>query len=139
MEKHITGPGAGDDLDAGGTAYAETVAVEHDDYTEVSVSGMTSETDAADVEAQTRDILDQLRVAVERHGGSIRDVVRVRVYVASPHLTQANFEAIHAARRDYFAADALPASTLVEVSGLIRSGRLIEIDADAVVPADGWE
>lgn len=139
MQKRITGPGAGDDLDESGTAYAETVAVRHDAYTQVYVSGMTSETDVAAVGAQTRDVLEQLRAAVADHGGRMADVVRVRVYVASPHLTQENFEAIHAARRDYFEADDLPASTLVEVSDLIRPGRKIEIDADAVVPADGWD
>lgn len=139
MEKVITGPGAGDDLGEGGTAYAETVAVEHPGHTRVHVSGLTSETDRPDMGAQTRDVLDQVRAAVGDHGGDLSDVVRVRVYVASPHLTQANFEAIHEARRDAFEADQLPASTLVEVAGLIREGRLIEIDADAVIPADGWE
>lgn len=139
MERVITGPGAGDDLGAAGTAYAESVAVAHDGYTRVYVSGLTSETDEPDVGEQTRDILRQIRAVISGHGGDLTDVVRVRVYVASPFLTQSNFDAIHAARRDFFDAETLPASTLVEVSGLIREGRRIEIDADAVVPAAGWD
>jgi enamine deaminase RidA (YjgF/YER057c/UK114 family) len=59
--------------------------------------------------------------------------------VAAPALTQANFEAIHASRREFFDPGSYPASTLVEIEDLIRDGRLIEIDADAVVPHDGWE
>jgi hypothetical protein len=28
---------------------------------------------------------------------------------------------------------------LAEVSGLVREGKLVEVDAEAVVPDDGWE
>jgi enamine deaminase RidA (YjgF/YER057c/UK114 family) len=37
-------------------------------------------------------------------------------------------------RNEYFPPDARPASTLVQVSGIIRPGAMIEIDADAVIP-----
>lgn len=139
MEKTVTGPDAGDDLGEGGMAYAESVAVHHADHTRVHVSGMTSDVTTPDVGEQTRDVLRKIRSAVGEHGGDMTDVVRVRVYVASPHLDQDNFEAIHEARREFFDPGDYPASTLVEVAGLIREGRTVEIDADAVVPADGWE
>lgn len=139
MQKTVSGPDAGDDLGAESTAYAESVAVRHADHTRVHVSGMTSDEPTPDVGEQTRDVLRKIRDAVGEHGGDVRDIVRVRVYVASPHLDQENFEAIHEARREFFEPEHYPASTLVEVAGLIREGRTIEIDADAVVPDDGWD
>ena len=41
---------------------------------------------------------------------------------------------IHEVRGSYFTEGAYPASTLVQVSGFVREGGLIEIDADAVIP-----
>ena len=67
------------------------------------------------------------------------DVVRVRVYVDEPALTEANFQAIHEARGEFFEPSHFPASTLVEVSNLIRDGVLVEIDAEAVIPDDDWD
>lgn len=130
-------PDAGDDLrdsDDAGTAYAECVAVETGEYVRVFVSGMTSETAADDIGEQTRDVLRRIERALADVGGEMSDLVRVRVYVESPNLTQENFEKIHAARNEVFEAETYPTSTLVEVAGLIREGRTIEIDADAVVP-----
>lgn len=139
MEKVITGPNAGDDLGADAAAFSESVAIEHPDHTRVYVSGLTSRAAEADIGVQTKDVLDRLRDVVDDHGGALSDVVRVRVYVEAPHLTPANFEAIHDVRREFFTPGAYPASTLVEVSGLIRDDRWIEIDADAVIPAGGWD
>lgn len=139
MEKIITGPEAGDDLGTDAAAFSESVAVEHSDHTRVYISGLTSRTADDDIGAQTTDVLERIQTVVEGHGGTLADVVRVRVYVEEPQLTQEHFEAIHAARRQFFDAGSYPASTLVEVSRLIRDGRLVEVDADAVIPTDGWD
>lgn len=139
MHKRSLTPTAGDDLSDSETAYAECVVVDHHDHDRVHVSGVTSDEPHDDIGDQTRDVLDQIEEIVEGAGGSMSDIVRVRVYVESPALTQENFDAIHGARREFFDPGSYPASTLVEVDGLIREGRLIEIDADAVVPDDGWE
>lgn len=139
MRRHSLTPTAGDDLSDSETAYAECVVVEHHDHDRVHVSGVTSNEPHDDMGDQTRDVLEQIEEIVDGAGGTMSDVVRVRVYVESPALTQANFDAIHAARREFFDPGSYPASTLVEVEGLIREGRLIEIDADAVVPHEGWE
>jgi enamine deaminase RidA (YjgF/YER057c/UK114 family) len=139
MRRHSLTPTAGDDLSDSETAYAECVVVEHHDHDRVHVSGVTSDEPHDDMGDQTRDVLEQIEDIVDGAGGTMGDVVRVRVYVESPALTQANFDAIHEARREFFDPGSYPASTLVEVEGLIREGRLIEIDADAVVPHDGWE
>lgn len=139
MERRSLTPTAGDDLSDSGTAYAECVAVDHDEYTRIHVSGVTSDDVHEDLGDQTTDVLEQIQEILAGSGGEMADVVRVRVYVAEPALTQDNFEKIHAARREFFEPGSYPASTLVEVAGLIREGRHIEIDADAVVPNDGWE
>lgn len=139
MRRHSLTPTAGDDLSDSETAYAECVVVDHHDHDRVHVSGVTSDEPHSDMGDQTRDVLEQIEEIVDGAGGTMDDVVRVRVYVESPALTQENFDAIHEARREFFDPGSYPASTLVEVEGLIREGRLIEIDADAVVPDEGWE
>lgn len=139
MRKHSLSPTAGDDLSESETAYSECVVVEHHDHDRVHVSGVTSNEPHDDMADQTRDVLEQIKAIVAGADGTMDDIVRVRVYVESPALTQTNFEAIHEARREFFDPGSYPASTLVEVESLIREGRLIEIDADAVVPHDGWD
>ncbi|MFB6097179.1 MAG: RidA family protein [Haloferacaceae archaeon] len=139
MRRRSLRPTAGDDLSDSETAYAECVVEDHADHKRVHVSGLTSDEPHEAMGDQTRDVLEQIQTVVGEVGGDMGDVVRVRVYVEEPALTQANFEAIHAARREFFDPGSYPASTLVEVSKLIRQDRLIEIDADAVVPDDGWE
>jgi enamine deaminase RidA (YjgF/YER057c/UK114 family) len=57
--------------------------------------------------------------------------VRVRVFVTE--LDPALLKEIHAVRAEYFSPGHYPASTLVKVSGFVREGGLIEIEADAVL------
>ena len=140
MRKRALEPDAGDDLsEESSTAYSESVVIEASDHKRVHVSGVTSDEPHEDIGDQTRDVLSQIEGVLARSDGEMSDVVRVRVYVEEPHLTQSEFEKVHEARREFFDAGSYPASTLVEVSGLIREGRTIEIDADAVIPDDGWE
>lgn len=80
---------------------------------------------------QTARVLDSIRAVVEREGGTMDDVVRVRVYVTT--LDAASLRDVHEVRAHYFSAGHYPASTLVRVSQLIPDGGLIEIDADAVI------
>jgi enamine deaminase RidA (YjgF/YER057c/UK114 family) len=81
---------------------------------------------------QTRQVLENIRRVVEHEGGTLDDVVRVRVYVT--RLDPESLREIHEVRARYFTAGKYPASTLVQVSGFVREGGLIEIDADAVLP-----
>lgn len=119
-------------------AFAEAVAIETPDYTRVHVSGLTARTPGLGIGDQTRDILEQIESNLTTVSGSIDDVVRVRVYVEEPALTPPHFRAIHEARGEFFDPDQYPASTLVEVSGLIREGRQVEIDAEAIIPNTPW-
>lgn len=144
MKKTIINPAAGDRIgyaQATDTepAYAEGVVVETPEYQRVFLSGLTSRDPDLDVKGQTKDTLEQVEANLEAVGGSMDDVVRVRVYVREPYLTEENFQAIHEARGGFFDSEHYPASTLVEVSDLVREGKLVEIDSEAVIPKDEWE
>jgi enamine deaminase RidA (YjgF/YER057c/UK114 family) len=100
----------------------------------VFISGMTARrADGAiaapgDIEAQTRQVCENLKAAVEAAGGSLADICRVDVYVRNME----HFEAIHRVRRAYF-PDPAPASTMVEVAKMTSPEALIEISAIAVI------
>ena len=100
----------------------------------VFISGMTSRradgsiAGVGDIEAQTRQVCENLRSAVEAAGGTLDDVCRVDVYVRNME----HFDRIHKVRREYFKAPP-PASTMVEVTKMTSPEYLIEINAIAVV------
>jgi reactive intermediate/imine deaminase len=100
----------------------------------VFLSGMTAlnrdggVTGVGDVTAQTHQVCQNLKAAVEAAGGALEDIVRVDVFVRNIE----DFDAIHAVRRQYFTG-VPPASTMVEVSKFVNKDYLIEINAIAVV------
>jgi enamine deaminase RidA (YjgF/YER057c/UK114 family) len=117
-------------------AFCDAVRVETPDCVFLYISGQTPIDDDGNVVAggmgpQTRRVLERLKRIIEHEGGTMADIVRVQVYVTE--LSEQHLRDIHAARNEFFAADARPASTLVEISAIIRAGGLIEIDADAVI------
>ena len=101
----------------------------------VFISGMTSRradgtiAGVGDIEAQTRQVCENLKSAVEAAGGTMDDICRVDVYVRNME----HFENIHKVRREYFKAPP-PASTMVEVAKMTSPDYLIEISAIAVIP-----
>jgi len=100
----------------------------------VFISGMTARradgtiAGIGDIEAQTRQVCENLKSAVEAAGGTMQDICRVDVYVRNIE----HFEKIHKVRREYFKVPA-PASTMVEVTKLVSPEYLIEISAIALV------
>jgi 2-iminobutanoate/2-iminopropanoate deaminase len=100
----------------------------------VFLSGMTARmadgsiAGIGDPEAQTRQVCENLKAAIEAAGGTMADICRVDVYVRNME----HFERIHKVRREYFPAPP-PASTMVEVTKLASPDYLIEISAIAVV------
>jgi reactive intermediate/imine deaminase len=86
---------------------------------------------AGDVTAQTRQVMENLRIALEAAGATFADVVRVVNYITDVDL----FGQMAAVRKEYL-VEPYPASTLVEVSALMFPELLIEIEAIAVVPDD---
>ncbi len=100
----------------------------------VFISGMTARrpdgsiAGIGDIEAQTRQVCENIKSAVEAAGGTLEDVCRVDVYVRNIE----DFDKIHKVRREYFKAPA-PASTMVEVTKMVSHEYLIEINAIALV------
>lgn len=101
----------------------------------VFVSGMTARradgsiAGIGDIEAQTRQVCENIKAAVEGAGGRLDDVCRLDVYVRNME----HFDVIHKVRREYFKPP-LPSSTMVEVTKMVSPDYLIEISAIAVVP-----
>ena len=82
------------------------------------------------IQAQTRQTLENVKAVLESAGATLEDVVKVTVFVTN---LDEHFSQIHQVRGKYFKSD-YPASTLVEVKALAHKDLLIEIDAIAVIP-----
>jgi enamine deaminase RidA (YjgF/YER057c/UK114 family) len=80
---------------------------------------------------QARQALRNVQVAVEAAGGTMADVVSLRIYVVNcqPEDTAPVGEAL----REFFPAEAPPASTWLGVTALAVKEFMIEIEAIAVV------
>ena len=93
----------------------------------VFISGMTARraggsiAGIGDIEAQTRQVCENIKSAVEQAGGTMDDVRNME-----------HFDRIHKVRREYFKPPA-PASTMVEVCKMTSPEYLIEMSAIAVV------
>ena len=85
----------------------------------------------SDLRAQARQAFLNLRHVVEASGGTLSDVVSLRIYVVSYEAGKA--EAVASAFREFFSVDAIPASTWVGVAALADPGFLIEVEAVAVL------
>jgi len=81
-----------------------------------------------DAAAQARQVLENVRAALERAGARLGHVVRTRIYVRNV----GDWEAIGRVHGEYF-GEIRPASTMVEVSGLVDPQMLVEIEVDAYV------
>lgn len=81
-----------------------------------------------DIAAQTRQVMENLRLALEAAGATFADVVRVVNYITDVEL----FGQMAEVRREYL-VEPYPVSTLVEVPALIFPELLVEIEAIAVV------
>jgi len=100
----------------------------------VFVSGLTAKNErgevvgVGDVRAQTRQVCENLKLAMQAAGGTLADIVRVDVYIRE----MAGFKDIHDIRREYFGPNP-PASTMVAVAGFTHPDMLIEINAIGVL------
>lgn len=99
----------------------------------IEVAGTTAMKDGAlvgknDIYLQTKTILSIIKEAIEGVGGNIDQTVRTRMFVTD--ITQ--WESVAKAHGEAF-GKIKPASTMVEVSGLIDPDMMIEIEATAIV------
>ena len=124
---------------ATGTEWESTVgysrAVRAGDRVLVAGTTATDEDDdpvaPGDPETQTRHALETVVEAVREAGGRREDVVRTRMYVTDAD----DWEVVGEVHGEFF-GDVRPASSMVEVSGLIGPKYVVEIEAEAVVPPE---
>ncbi len=123
-------------------AFCDAVRVELADAVLIYISGATPIDDDGKLVGdtmveQTRQVLRRIKRVLDHQGASFGDIVRVRVFVTD--ISSETLQQVHQARNEVFPADARPASTLVQISGIIRDGGMIEIDADVVMPNPAME
>jgi enamine deaminase RidA (YjgF/YER057c/UK114 family) len=100
----------------------------------IAVSGTTATDEdgnlvgADDMYEQTKYAIQKIQKALVAAGASLRDVVRTRIFVTDIN----RWEDAARAHAEYF-GDIRPANTLVEVSTLVGSGYLVEVEADAII------
>jgi 2-iminobutanoate/2-iminopropanoate deaminase len=80
---------------------------------------------------QARQALRNLDAAIGATGGTLKDVVALRIYIVNYQAESAT--AVGTALREFFSPKNLPASTWIGVSALAVPEFLIEIEATAVL------
>jgi 2-iminobutanoate/2-iminopropanoate deaminase len=80
---------------------------------------------------QAREAFRHLETAMEAAGGTLKDIVALRIYVVDYQAESGT--AVGTALREFFSQDNPPASTWVGVSALAAPEFLIEIEATAVL------
>jgi 2-iminobutanoate/2-iminopropanoate deaminase len=87
---------------------------------------------AGDMEAQTRQVFENLKTALAGAGASFDDVVNLTTFIVD---ISKNIEPYRTVREEYLKGrTSPPTSTTVGVSALVRDGYLLEVEAIAVVP-----
>ena len=117
-------------------AFCDAVRVELADAILIYISGATPIDDNGKLIGdtmleQTRQVLRRIKRVLDDQGANFEDVVRVRVFVTD--INPKALQQVHQARNEVFPSHARPASTLVQISGIIREGGMIEIEADVVM------
>ena len=82
-----------------------------------------------DVVAQTRQVHENIKRCLAAAGATFADICKVTVFLRNI----GDREKVNTVRQEYFGAHR-PASTLVEISRLVRDDYLVEIEATAVLP-----
>jgi enamine deaminase RidA (YjgF/YER057c/UK114 family) len=101
---------------------------------QVFVTGTTSVDEdgnivgVGDVDKQTEYIISKIEKFLNEAGAKLEDVVRTRMFVVNI----ADWKEIGKVHHKFF-KNIKPATTMVEVNGLIEPDLLIEIEADAVI------
>jgi enamine deaminase RidA (YjgF/YER057c/UK114 family) len=79
-------------------------------------------------EKQVRQVFENLRVALAAAGTEMSDVIKLTIYLTD----LADLEVVRRVRDEYIATDRPPASSLVQVAGLVDPAFRVEIEALAV-------
>jgi len=84
-----------------------------------------------DLAQQTRQALRNVKTAIEAAGGTLTDIVSLRIYIVDYQREEA--DAIGSVLREFFPGEKCPASTWIGVSALAVPDFMIEIEAVAVL------
>lgn len=84
-----------------------------------------------DLATQVQKAMDNLKKAMEAAGGTLEDIVMLRIYKVD--YQQADSAIISAALLKYFGTVNPPASTWLSVQGLANADFMVEIEAQAVL------
>ena len=84
-----------------------------------------------DLRAQVWQSLRNLRTAMQAAGGSLSDVVSLRIYIKQSELE--NTRPVSEGLKEFFPSESAPASTWIGVPALADPDFLIEIEAIAVL------
>lgn len=85
-----------------------------------------------DVEAQTRQIFDNISKLLEKVGGELSDIVSVTTYFTD----RTQLPSIQRVRTEFFERGEEPVSTSVMVAGLGHEHFLVELTPIAVIPKE---
>jgi enamine deaminase RidA (YjgF/YER057c/UK114 family) len=86
----------------------------------------------ADMAAQTRQVFENLKIALAGSGATYKDVVQLTTFIVD---IPKNIEAYREVRQQYLSGLAQPpTSTTVGVPALVRGEYLLEVEAIAVLP-----
>jgi len=84
---------------------------------------------AGDMKAQAEQVFKNLQAALDAAGAKFSDVVKMNSYITD----MSKVQAVRDVRTRYF-GETTPASTFVQVAGLVRPELLLEVEVVAVVP-----
>jgi enamine deaminase RidA (YjgF/YER057c/UK114 family) len=85
-----------------------------------------------ELKTQAHQAMENLAAALKGAGASLADVIKMNTYVVN--YRPDDYRAIAEVRREFFARENPPASTLIGVAALAVEGLLIEIEAVAALP-----
>ncbi|MBC7935854.1 MAG: RidA family protein [Rhizobacter sp.] len=116
--------------------YSHIAAIDLGSCTMLIISGQMA-LDAAgnlvgknDLAKQTEQVFLNLKTIITSADGSMNDIVKTGIYMRDVSQVQV----FRDVRNKFINLKSPPASTLVEVSGLVRDDLLIEIEATAIIP-----
>lgn len=124
--------------------YSRAVVIEHPTYKDVSKAGVIA-TDAEghivgkdDMKTQTQRVYENIQTHLNELGGSLEDIIRHQVFVTT--MEESAVDAFHEGHMEFFEEPkGFPAGTLIEFDSLVLEDAMIEIEIEAIIPADGWE